>query len=319
MRAVVYTAIFGGYDTLKPPPPQDEPCDFICFTDGEMPSPVGAWRVIRVKADHKVHPRIQAKQFKILSHNVSSDSRYAPLWIRRGVDLSIWIDASLQITSSTFVTDMRNKLGDGDWAMFVHPDRDCIYEEALVSVTMAKYQDVPILPQVETYRSVVPPHGGLYACTVIVRREPSAERLKRVHMLWWEENIKWTYQDQLSLPFVLRCVGGCDPVGISDSLWFTENNKDHELDASLCPPRCFVDQYKRCGDLIALAWPSAIEDGWEPSRRRVVCTRRSSGQERLPGHALEFAGRHDRVAARVRFVVPLHVRESGAVVDHQPQ
>ena len=54
MRAVVYTAIFGGYDALKQPPPQDEPCDFICYTDGEMASRVGAWRIVHVKRDHKV-------------------------------------------------------------------------------------------------------------------------------------------------------------------------------------------------------------------------------------------------------------------------
>jgi hypothetical protein len=32
-HAVVYTAIFGGHDTLKEPVPQDESCEFICFTD----------------------------------------------------------------------------------------------------------------------------------------------------------------------------------------------------------------------------------------------------------------------------------------------
>ena len=236
MRAVVYTAIFGGYDTLKHPPAQDEPCDFICFTDSKLPSRVGAWRVIHVKTDHKVHPRIQAKRFKILSHSIFPGGRlaprYAPFSLRQRVDLSIWVDASLQLKGPTFVKDMRNKLDDGDWAMFVHPDRDCIYEEALESITMRKYQQVPILPQVQAYRSVVPPHGGLYACTVIVRREPSTERLKRVHKLWWEENVKWTCQDQLSLPFVLRCVGGCDPVGVLESLWqnrwfaFVPHNSD---------------------------------------------------------------------------------------------
>ena len=222
MHSVVYTAIFGGYDTLKQPPPQDEPCEFICYTDGKMPSRIGAWRVIHVKTDHKLHPRMQAKRFKILSHRIFPGAWYMPFSFRRRVDLSIWIDAGLQITSSTFVKDMRHKLGDGEWAMFIHPDRDCIYEEASASITMTKYQHVPIFPQVEAYRPVVPPHGGLYACTVIVRREPSTERLKRVHVLWWEENVKWTYQDQLSLPFVLRCVDGCDPVVISDCLWRNE-------------------------------------------------------------------------------------------------
>jgi alkaline ceramidase TOD1/glycosyltransferase MUCI70-like protein len=223
MRAVVYTAIFGGYDTLKQPSPQDQPCDFVCFTDSKLPSRVGAWRVIHVRRDHKVHPRLQAKRFKLLSHKIFPHgrlaARYAPFSVRRGADLSIWIDASLEIKCSTFVRDMRDKLGDRDWAMFVHPDRDCIYEEALLSIRMRKYLTLPILPQAEAYRSVVPPRSGLYACTIIVRREPSTERLNRVHQLWWDENVKWTYQDQISLPYVLRCVGGCDPAVIMDCLW----------------------------------------------------------------------------------------------------
>jgi hypothetical protein len=223
MRAVVYTAIFGKYDTLRQPAPQDAPCDFICFTDSKMPSRVGTWRIIQVRPDPAVHPRMQAKYFKLLSHRIFPGgrlaARYAPFSVRRRADLSIWIDASLQIKNPAFVTDMRDKLGSGNWAMFTHPDRDCIYDEALVSITMPKYQTLPILPQVEAYRSTVPPHGGLYACGIIVRREPLAESLKQVNQRWWEENVKWTYQDQLSLPFVLRDVGNCNPVGIGGSLW----------------------------------------------------------------------------------------------------
>jgi len=228
MHAVVYTAIFGGHDTLKQPVPQDEPCDFICFTDIRMPSRVGAWRVIYIRHDSKLHPRMQAKWFKLLSHRIFPRGRlalrYAPFSLRRRADLSIWVDASLQIKGSGFVRDMRARLGGHDWAMFVHPDRDCIYDEARVSATLVKYRGLPILPQVEAYRSVVPPHSGLYACGIIVRHEPAPKRTKRANELWWKENLKWTYQDQLSLPYVLRKVGKCEPLHIPGHLrsnrWF---------------------------------------------------------------------------------------------------
>jgi hypothetical protein len=114
---------------------------------------------------------------------------------------------------------MRRRLAEADWAMFVHPDRDCIYDEAQSSASMVKYRNLPIIPQVDSYRSTVPPRGGLYACTVIVRREPAAGRVQAVHDSWWAENLKWTFQDQLSLPFVLRRTGGPDPVAIEESLW----------------------------------------------------------------------------------------------------
>lgn len=227
-RAIVYTAIFGDYDALKQPVPQDEPCNFICFTDARMPSRVGAWRVFHVRPDPKLHPRVQARQFKLLSHKVFPGGRlalrYTPISFRRRADLSIWVDGSIRVKSSRFVRDMRLKLGENDWAMFVHPDRDCIYDEARVCATLAKCEGQPILPQVETYKSIVPPHGGLCATTIIVRREPATERVLRANELWLEEVLKWTNRDQLSLPYILRKLGGCDPVCILDALrsngWF---------------------------------------------------------------------------------------------------
>jgi Protein of unknown function (DUF616) len=222
-RAVIYTAIFGGYDTLKEPVPQEKPCDFICFTDMKLPRRVGAWRVIRVPRDARLHPRLQAKRFKLAGHEIFPRGRlawrYAPLARRSRFDLSVWVDGSVQITSPRFLGDMRERLGAGDWAMFVHPDRDCIYDEAQVSIGMRKYRDLPICPQVESYRTTVPPHGGLHACTIIVRREPAPARLVAVHAAWWTENVTWTYQDQLSLPYVLRHLDGPAPVPITESLW----------------------------------------------------------------------------------------------------
>ena len=223
MRAVIYTAIFGGYDTLKQPAAQDEACDFICFTDMDLPRRVGAWRIVPIRRDRRAHPRLQAKHFKLMSHQVFPRGRlawrYAVLSRRPHFDLSVWVDGSVRIMSPSFVGDMRERLADGPWAMFIHPDRDCIYEEAQESSGMRKYRDLPIFPQVEAYRSTVPPRGGLHACTVIVRREPVPRRVVEVHGAWWAENLKWTYQDQLSLPYVLRRDGGPDPHPIRECLW----------------------------------------------------------------------------------------------------
>jgi len=227
-RTVVYTAIFGGHDTLKQPVPQDDPTDFICFTDTPMPFRVGAWRVFHISPDPKLHPRLQAKWFKLLSHAVFPGGRlalrYAPFSLRRRADMSIWIDGSIQIKCSRFISDMRLRLADSDWAMFVHPDRDCIYDEARVCATLVKCEGQPIFPQVEAYKSIVPPHSGLYACTIIVRREPATKRVSTANELWLEEVRKWTVRDQLSLPYVLRKLGGCDPAYIMEPVrsnrWF---------------------------------------------------------------------------------------------------
>ena len=210
MRTLVFTAIFGGYDELKQPQPQDVPCDFVCFTDSHWPRWVGNWRIYRVKSDSNLHPRIQAKRFKIQSHEILPHGRLAFAYdaiaaLRRRYGSSIWVDGSIAIKSSAFARDMTNSIGQSGWALFQHPDRECIFEEAAVSEQMSKYQGLPIRAQVEHYRrSGVRPKGGLWACGVIARREPLRKGLRELNDAWWAENLRWTYQDQLSLPFVLE-------------------------------------------------------------------------------------------------------------------
>jgi Protein of unknown function (DUF616) len=237
VTAVVYTAIAGGYDELKQPVAQDAAVEFVCFTDADWPQRVGAWRIAPLNAESGQHPRLSAKRPKILSHEFFPQGRWkAPssLWpFARKFDLSIWIDGSIEIRSPSFVSDMRQRLGEADWAMFVHPDRDCIYEEAELSLTLPKYQGLPIREQVASYRTSVEPHAGLYACGVVVRREPASELLQAATQSWWDENVRWTYQDQLSLPYVWSKHPGARPRPIEASLrtneWFRIGKHAHKL------------------------------------------------------------------------------------------
>jgi hypothetical protein len=84
---------------------------------------------------------------------------------------------------------------------------------------MIKYRGFPIREQVSYYSKVaILPHSGLYACGVVARKEPLMPMLRRANELWWSENVKWSYQDQLSLPFVLHQLGiGVDQ--IPGNLW----------------------------------------------------------------------------------------------------
>ncbi len=87
--------------------------------------------------------------------------------------------------------------------MFVHPDRDCIYEELLASLPMKKYENRPLQDQIDSYKKQeYPIKNGLMAAGIIVRKTDT-KRLKKIDEDWWQENIIWTYQDQLSLPYVL--------------------------------------------------------------------------------------------------------------------
>jgi hypothetical protein len=69
-RRAVYTAIFGGYDSLQEAPKAAlaRGIDFICFTDDETLTAPG-WE-IRLTSPLYEHPRMSAKHFKALPHIV---------------------------------------------------------------------------------------------------------------------------------------------------------------------------------------------------------------------------------------------------------
>jgi hypothetical protein len=125
-RRALRTAIFGNYDLLKNIPEQPG-VDLICFTDDpRLKHPNCRVRYVQPKA----HPRISAKYYKILSHVVPSE-----------YDEVLWIDGSFEVQDPSFAGETFEYLEYAGIALFLHPERGCIYDEAKVSQSMAKYRE----------------------------------------------------------------------------------------------------------------------------------------------------------------------------------
>lgn len=187
MKTIVYTAIYGDYDEPKKHLLKERP---VLFTDSIESED---WEVRKVERK-EVHPRMQAKYFKCMSHEVLD------------CDVSIWIDGSATIKIPNFEKWCLDQLGNADIALIRHPDRDCIYDEANFCTFMDKYRNLPIIEQVMEYaRQGYPQHNGLWACGLLIRRHNS--RVKRFNKLWWRHNKEYTYQDQLSFPVCAKEVG----------------------------------------------------------------------------------------------------------------
>lgn len=187
MKTIVYSAIYGDYDEPKKHLLKEKP---VLFTD-KLESE--DWEVRKVERK-EVRPRMQAKYFKCMSHEVLD------------CDVSIWIDGSATIKTPNFEQWCLDQLGDRDIALIKHPDRDCIYDEANFCIFMDKYKDLPIMEQVMEYaKQGYPQHNGLWACGLLIRRHN--DKVKRFNKLWWEHNKKYTYQDQLSFPVCAKEVG----------------------------------------------------------------------------------------------------------------
>lgn len=211
MRVAIYTAIFGSYDFLKRPAQQiGVDTDFYCFSDGaETGRFVNGWRYVHVPADLAQHPRMQAKRFKVLSHEIFPRgrlaSRFSKSLFRPRYDASIWVDGSLGIKGVDFARTVGAMCEEDALLVYRHPDRDCVLEEAALSMTMEKYNDLPLQEQVDHYVSEgLTAHGGLYACGVIGRRCPESFAVQRFDKAWWAENARWTYQDQISFPHIAK-------------------------------------------------------------------------------------------------------------------
>jgi O-antigen biosynthesis protein len=206
-RVAIYTAIFGGYDSLR-----DQPAcpgvDYVCFTDD--PQLNSSQWTVRLAPSRYQHPRMSAKWFKMLSHKALADFRY-----------TIWIDGGIQLASNHFADAMLSALDGRGIALIRHPVRDNILEEAEFSVELPRYRDLPMLGQVAHYRSKgFKDDWGLYAGTIIVR-DNAIRRIRCLNRLWMKANLRWTYKDQLSLPYLLWKLD-IEPAVISCDLWHND-------------------------------------------------------------------------------------------------
>lgn len=211
-RAIVVTATYGGYDAqLHVPAQQDIPTDFICVTDNpdlQVPAP---WTVL-VRDAWYDEPRLSAKVPKM-----------RPGVLDLGCDDVVWVDASHEITSTSFARDALAARHDGV-AAFKHPRRDCIYAE-VAALLGSENQDGlyfarPLLEQQAAYLDAgYPKHAGLYACGVLAwdLRDDRAHALGEA---WLDETVRWSHQDQVEFPVVCRRVGvtpGTFPIGQIDA------------------------------------------------------------------------------------------------------
>jgi hypothetical protein len=185
------TTIYDHYDILKPVLPQTGlEVDWVFVTDDPVPDTLG-WRQVHEEWPG-LHPNRAAKQAKLRP------------WEYTDAPASIWLDASVRVTSENFAE--RALALAGEIGQFVHPWRSCLFDEAEADIHNPKYTGEPVIEQAAHYRSLGHPAGwGLWATTVIVRQHTPAVR--EMGEQWAREIERWSFQDQVSQPFVLRNAG----------------------------------------------------------------------------------------------------------------
>lgn len=194
MKALIYSAIYGGFDDPIEQPEQTIDTDFVMFSDKPVKSKTWKNNVADLQKHKELkcnNPRMAAKYWKLLIHN----------WIKSKYDLTIWIDGSVKILREDFAEKCLEWLNGNRMLVFEHPDRDDIYDEFQVHyANPKKYGSQKVKEQEEVYRTEgMPEHNGLYACTIIARQGDTS----KFDEAWWQENLKWGYQDQPSFAYLV--------------------------------------------------------------------------------------------------------------------
>ncbi len=199
-KIAVVSSCYGEYDSIYAPPEQTVDCEWVLVTDS-MPQlqpstrsyrhpsgmPESSWQV-RIEPRPQLHPRTAAKVAKC-----------RPDWYA-DADIYLWIDSSIKILSAEFVQWATSFLEHGPLAMKLSRARKSIIAEAEIAQGMQKYQGLPVLEQAQHYLSKgYPDDWGVWGTGLMAR----CAECPNFGDAWLAEQIRWTYEDQISLPWVL--------------------------------------------------------------------------------------------------------------------
>lgn len=204
MSVALITSLYGDLDTLTDPPVVKGVDDYIAVTDRTHDT--GMWRQV-IEPRRHISNRLASKIPKCLPHRYTA------------CDWVIWIDASATVRADVAEWAVEHLDGtDCPVAQFRHPERDDIGDEAKVSAGMRKYAGLMVEEQAAHYFTRgFPRYWGLWATGIMVRRRHAWSTL--FGKAWLAEQVRWSYQDQVSEPYVLWRMGETRPVELNGSLW----------------------------------------------------------------------------------------------------
>ena len=191
-KYVIYSAVFGNYDSVVKPARVFKDVDYVLFTD--QPVKQAPWRTVHVDwfgtVDDEWKDRRAARHFK------AQPGMYMPK-----ADMFIWTDMTHEV--HVHPAEIRERyVKENDIALFRHELRDCVFQEAsaVLQYKMDTQDNIDrqlYLYQKENYRR----RSGLWETPGVVRM--NTPKITQVGMMWQEMMNKYSSRDQISLPYVL--------------------------------------------------------------------------------------------------------------------
>ncbi|MFG0729879.1 glycosyltransferase domain-containing protein [Photobacterium damselae] len=188
-KILVYTAVTGGYDSIKEIDNIENNIDYYCITDehfkGEVPYP---WKHIILRNSKKDAKNL-ARYCKMVPHRLFPN-----------YDVSIWIDGNISIKGEISML-LNDALKKGNIASYDHWGRNNIYQEfqecALIGHDFAWILD----KQLKYYKDAGFESNSLFETNVLIRRH-NDHNVKKTMELWLEHYDTFGKRDQYSFTFV---------------------------------------------------------------------------------------------------------------------
>jgi hypothetical protein len=185
VKISLVTAIFGDFDEIPPLPIGFD--EYVLVSDVPIKSD---WTNI-VAGHGGVDSRLSSKVPKVRPDLFVSNKS------------SVWMDASLRDPESWLYDASMALLSAHDMSLFLHPDRTFVADEVRMSLSLFKYHRMPLNEQYAHYlHSGFTDSWGLWAGGVIARNHTEQNRIFGDR--WLQENLFWSTQDQVSLPYLLE-------------------------------------------------------------------------------------------------------------------
>lgn len=188
-KVAVYTCIAGDYDELLEMSSSESDADYFCFSDRQF-AHSGSWKLLPLPVAHgdsvldsrfvKMHPHVLFPEYSC----------------------SIYVDGNVRVRGKVSAL-ARSALREGVLAIYAHPFRDCIYDEAKECAALGYDWFWRIRDQMNQYAAAgFPLRYGLFEANILFRKhhDPALVRLME---MWWKEFRCGVPRDQLSLPFLL--------------------------------------------------------------------------------------------------------------------
>lgn len=194
-RYVVFTALVGGYDSIRQPLVIDDRFEYIVFSNEIAQGRIGIWKVKTVD------------YYNLDSTRVCRYVKTHPEHLLPGYDFFIWVDCNIQIRSEFIYSRALCLFADGvKVSALKHPFRSCAYDECFAVVNlMVEHEDIVLKWGRFLKKEKYPKNNGLAETGVLFR--VNNDYVGAFDNLWWDCISSYSRRDQLSFNYCLWKLG----------------------------------------------------------------------------------------------------------------